>query len=120
MSMISPSGWKSLGRYGSIGFELIASILIGFFLGRWLDRHFGWNSVGTIGGVLLGTYTGFRTLFRRAKEAEREMDIEDAKERVRADEEGKIARLKREDEAAKTKESEKAAEKAKDDEDEPE
>jgi hypothetical protein len=106
MPMMSPSGWKSLGRYGSIGFELIASILIGFFLGRWLDRHFGWHSVGTIGGVLLGTYTGFRTLFRRAKEAEREMDMDDARERKRAAEEGKIAQLKRDDEAEKRKEAE--------------
>ncbi len=96
MSQISPSGWKALGRYGSIGFELVASILIGFFIGRWLDHHFGWKSVGTIGGVLLGTYTGFRTLFKRAKEAERIMDREDAAERRRAREEAKIEAFKRE------------------------
>lgn len=97
MSMISPSGWKSLGRYGSLGFEVVASIVIGFLLGRWLDRHFGWKSVGTIGGVLLGTYTGFRTLFRRAKEAERQMELEDARERKRAREEATIEKLKIED-----------------------
>ena len=70
---MSPSGWKSLGRYDSVGFELSAMIVIGFFLGRWVDRHFGWNAIGTMGGVALGVYSGFRMLFKRAKEAEREM-----------------------------------------------
>lgn len=99
MSQISPSGWKALARYGSVGFELLASIAIGFFVGRWLDRHFGWTSVGTIGGTILGTYTGFRTLFKRAKEAEREMDREDAAERKRAREQAKIDAFKAEDAA---------------------
>lgn len=99
MTPMSPSGWKALGRYGSVGFELLASIAIGFFVGRWLDRHFGWTSVGTIGGTILGTYTGFRTLFKRAKEAEREMDREDAEARRLAREEEKISRLKDDDEA---------------------
>jgi hypothetical protein len=104
MSLISPSGWKSLGRYGSIGFELVASIVIGFFVGRWLDNRFGWHGVGTIGGVLLGVYTGFRTLFRRAKEAEREMDLEDARERRKAREEEKIHKLKLDDEKLRARE----------------
>lgn len=92
---MSPSGWKALGRYGSVGFELSAMILIGFFLGRWIDRHFGWNAVGTIGGVLLGVYSGFRMLFARAKEAEREMDKEDLRERRAADEEARLERYRR-------------------------
>ena len=90
MPGMSPSGWKSLARYGSVGFELSAMILIGFFGGRWLDRHFGWHAVGTIGGVLLGVYSGFRMLFKRAKEAEREMDLDDARERRAADKEAKL------------------------------
>lgn len=94
--MTSPAGWKALGRYGSVGFELSAMIILGFFLGRWLDRHFGWSSVGTIGGVLLGVYSGFRMLFKRAKEAEREMELNDARERRAADEEAKIDRFRRE------------------------
>lgn len=95
---MSPSGWKSLGRYGSVGFELSAMIVIGFFLGRWVDRHFGWNAVGTMGGVGLGVYSGFRMLFKRAKEAEREMEKDDANERKAADEEAKLHRFRKDDE----------------------
>lgn len=97
---MSPSGWKALGRYGSVGFELSAMILLGFFLGRWIDRHFGWNALGTMGGVALGVYSGFRMLFKRAKEAEREMDKDDAAERKAADEEGKLHRFRRDAEKA--------------------
>ena len=95
---MSPSGWKSLGRYGSVGFELSAMIVIGFFLGRWVDRHFGWNAIGTMGGGALGVYSGFRMLFKRAKEAEREMEKDDANERKAADEEAKLYRFRKDDE----------------------
>lgn len=102
---MSPTGWKALGRYGSVGFELSAMILLGFFLGRWVDRHFGWNALGTMGGVALGVYSGFRMLFKRAKEAEREMEKDDARERKAADEEAKLDRFRRDaDEADKADE----------------
>ncbi|CAN5665368.1 hypothetical protein BH09MYX1_BH09MYX1_16850 [soil metagenome] len=117
MSQISPTGWKSLGRYGSIGFELIASIVIGFFIGRWFDRHFAWHNVGTIGGVLLGTYTGFRTLFKRAKEAERQMDLDDARERKRAREDATIEKVRSDDAKAQKESAAQAKDEDTDDED---
>ena len=104
---MSPTGWKALARYGSVGFELSAMILLGFFFGRWLDRHFGWHAVGTIGGVLLGVYSGFRMLFKRAKEAERQMELDDARELRAADEEAKLDRFRHD--AKKADEADEAA-----------
>ena len=32
---------EAYGKYGSIGFELIASMAAGYFIGKWLDPTFG-------------------------------------------------------------------------------
>ena len=77
--------WKSYGRYGTVGFELIFSIAIAWWVGHWLDSKFfpgKWylTLVFTIGGV----YTGFRALYKTGKRLEAEMeklDAEEARER---------------------------------------
>jgi len=78
--------WKAAYRYGNIGLELFLSIVVGFLLGRWVDRHFlhghGW---GTAVGTLVGVYTGFRSLWKMAKQAEREAAAEEERERREAD-----------------------------------
>lgn len=73
---------KSLGRYGSIGIEFLASVAIGYFLGRWLDRRLGTSWIALVGFVL-GLAAGFRTLLRTAKTLQRELERED---RARGDE----------------------------------
>lgn len=33
--------WKAVGSYGTIGLEVVLSILLGLFIGRWLDSKLG-------------------------------------------------------------------------------
>lgn len=73
-------GMKAFGRYGSVGFELIASIAVGYYGGRWLDGKFGTRWIAAI-GFLLGVYTGFRVLFRTAKTMQKDIEREEAMER---------------------------------------
>ncbi|MFO0666677.1 MAG: AtpZ/AtpI family protein [Polyangiaceae bacterium] len=72
------SAWKGIGRYGTVGFDLLFSMGVGFYGGRYLDTHyFGGKGWGTIVGTLLGIAAGFRNLFRAAKMMERETERED-------------------------------------------
>lgn len=72
------SAWKGMGRYGTVGFDLLLSMAIGFYGGRYLDTHyFGGKGWGTIIGAVLGIAAGFRNLFRAAKMMERETARED-------------------------------------------
>jgi ATP synthase protein I len=78
--------WKAVGRYGTVGFELILSIAIGWWVGHWLDSKFfpgRWylTLAFTIGGV----YTGFRALYKTAKKMEAEMERLDESERKERD-----------------------------------
>ena len=58
--------WKAYGRYGSLGIELIVSMAIGYYGGRWLDGQFGTRWLAGL-GFLLGVYAGFRQIFRAAQ-----------------------------------------------------
>lgn len=71
----SRTAWKGL-KFASVGFELVISILLGFFGGRWIDGKAGTWPTFAIIGLLLGIVAGMRGLYRAAKEAEREMERE--------------------------------------------
>ena len=70
-------GMKSYGRYGSVGFELLASIAVGYYIGHWLDGKYGWRWGGIIGFVI-GCYAGFSALFRTAKKMQRDIENDEA------------------------------------------
>ncbi len=73
--------WKAFGRYGSLGIELILSMAIGYYGGRWLDGKLG--TQGWLAGIgfFIGLYSGFRQIFRAAKQMQLEADREEAEER---------------------------------------
>lgn len=91
------SSWKAAYRYGNIGLELFLSIVVGFLFGRWVDRHWlhghGW---GTAVGTVLGVYTGFRSMWKLAKQAQREAEAEEEAARKKGDMDAKVARYKKE------------------------
>ena len=66
-------GMKSFGRYGSLGFELLGSIAVGYYLGVWLDKKAGTHWIA-FAGFLLGCYAGFRALFKAAKTMQRDIE----------------------------------------------
>lgn len=65
-------GMKSYGKYGALGFELLISMAIGYYGGRWLDGKLGTRFLALV-GFLLGCYAGFRAIFKAAKEMERDI-----------------------------------------------
>jgi len=72
---------KGLGDYGTVGLELVLSILFGFFAGRWLDTKLGTNGWLTVIGFGLGVVAGFRALYRAAVKMRKETEAEDERER---------------------------------------
>ncbi|MCL2724269.1 MAG: AtpZ/AtpI family protein [Polyangiaceae bacterium] len=78
--MASMRGMKAFGRYGSLGFELLASIAVGYYGGRWLDRKLDTHFLAIV-GFFIGCYAGFRTLFVAAKQMQRDIENEERLER---------------------------------------
>ena len=73
-------GMKAVGRYGSLGFELLGSIAIGYYLGVWLDKKAGTHWIAFV-GFLLGCYAGFRALFKAAKRMQRDIELQERLDR---------------------------------------
>ncbi len=69
----------SVGRYGTVGLELVISLLLGIFGGQWLDKKFGTSYFFWI-GLVVGAFAGFRGLMKAANAASREIEREDRKE----------------------------------------
>jgi F0F1-type ATP synthase assembly protein I len=60
--------WKAMGSYGTIGLELVLSIMFGLFAGRWLDGKLDTGPWLALLGFAFGTAAGFRALWRGWKE----------------------------------------------------
>jgi F0F1-type ATP synthase assembly protein I len=95
--MATSSSWKTAYRYGNVGLDLVLSIVVGFLLGRWVDRHFlEGHGYGTVIGTIIGVYAGFRSLYKVSKQAQRQAEAEDRRERDKADKDAKVAAYKKE------------------------
>ncbi|MDB4942861.1 MAG: hypothetical protein JWP97_2395 [Labilithrix sp.] len=76
----SPKGLKAFGRYGSLGFELLGSIAVGYYGGRWLDHKLDQHWIAFV-GFLIGCYAGFRALYKAAQRMQRDIENDEALER---------------------------------------
>ena len=63
---------KTFLVYSTVGMELVLSVLVGLFGGRWIDQKLHTGGLITILGFALGTVAGFRSLWRAAQRMERE------------------------------------------------
>ena len=71
-----------------IGIQFPVAIVLGFFFGRWLDRHLGTQPWLTIVFSLFGIAAGFVNLFRitaQAGRAEKQIEELEAAEEAEAD-----------------------------------
>ena len=68
---------KTFLVYSTVGMELVLSVLIGLFGGRWIDQKLHTGGGFALLGFALGTVAGFRSLWRAAKRMEREADRSD-------------------------------------------
>jgi hypothetical protein len=84
--------WKEYGRYGTVGIELVVSILAGYYAGHWADQRWaGGHGWVTLFGVVVGVYAGFRQLFRAGAQMQRDADREERRERAEEEEKRKLA-----------------------------
>lgn len=68
--------YRGLGGYGTLGLEIVLSILLGLFGGRWLDDRFGTGPwLGWVGFAF-----GVGAAVRAVQNAVRRMRIETARE----------------------------------------
>ena len=63
--------WMAAGGNSTVGLEVILSILLGFFGGRWLDAHFGTAPYLAVVGFVFGVATAIRFLVRAARRMSR-------------------------------------------------
>jgi ATP synthase protein I len=67
--------WKDYGRYGSVGIELVVSIMLGYYAGHWLDGKVGGgHGWFTAIGSIVGVYAGFRAIFSAAKHMQADIE----------------------------------------------
>ncbi|MBV9947307.1 MAG: AtpZ/AtpI family protein [Myxococcales bacterium] len=79
MTGASRQAWKELGRYGGIGVELVVTILLLGWLGRWLDeRYWGGHGWGMAAGFVLGVAVAVRNLLRTAARMQRDIERAEA------------------------------------------
>jgi F0F1-type ATP synthase assembly protein I len=57
---------QNWGRFLGIGLEMAVGVALGYFVGSWLDRRYGWNNYGTLGGVMIGLAAGMYLLIKDA------------------------------------------------------
>jgi ATP synthase protein I len=62
-------GERSLGQnlamIGALGWTIVLPTLIGIFVGRWLDRHFGMGIFWTLGLLMVGLALGCTFAWKR-------------------------------------------------------
>jgi hypothetical protein len=73
--------WKELGRYGTVGIELVLGILILAGIGHWLDqRYWGGRGWGAAVGFVLGVAVGVRNLIRVAARMQKDIERAEAQD----------------------------------------
>jgi F0F1-type ATP synthase assembly protein I len=73
--------WKGFGSYGTVGLEVVLSVLVGFFGGYWLDGKLDTRPWLTLLGFAYGVAAAARALYRAARRATKEAEDLDRRER---------------------------------------
>jgi len=59
--------YKGMGGFGTLGLEIILSLLFGAFVGNWLDGKFGTSPWVTLAGLVFGGAAAVRAIMRTLK-----------------------------------------------------
>jgi hypothetical protein len=91
------SSWKKTYRYGNIGLDIVLSIVVGFLVGRFIDRRvLDGHGYATVAGTIVGVYMAGRSLYKLSKQAQRDGEAEDAREAEKAEKDAKVEAYKHE------------------------
>ncbi len=69
--------YKGLGTYGTVGLEIVLSILFWSWLGHWADGKVGARGWCTLVGFGFGLAASARAIIRTARELRRETERQD-------------------------------------------
>ncbi|HEY6459929.1 MAG TPA: AtpZ/AtpI family protein [Polyangiaceae bacterium] len=73
--------YKQLGRYGTVGLDLVVSILLLGWVGHWLDvRYWGGHDWGMLAGGFLGLVVGTRNLIKAALRMQKDIEADEARD----------------------------------------
>lgn len=57
--------WRAVGAFSNIGFTLASSVLVGLFIGRWIDNHFQTFPWASLIGIVVGLAGGFWGIYKQ-------------------------------------------------------
>lgn len=66
--------FRAAGRAGALGMEFAAAVVVCLLAGWWADGKLGTSPWLTLAGVILGSIVGFWSIYRMAKNLERESE----------------------------------------------
>lgn len=72
--------YKAVGSWSTVGLEIVLSIMVGFFGGRWLDGKFGTDPYLSVLGFFFGCGAAAKALMRTTKEMQRVTKREEREE----------------------------------------
>lgn len=56
---------KAFSLAGTIGLNIVATVAIGLFGGKWLDSYLGTSPFATVSGIILGMLAGLWSAYKR-------------------------------------------------------
>ncbi len=72
--------WFAASRFSYLGIFFGVAICIGYFAGRWFDDRFHTAPWLSFVGLFVGIVSGFRELYRIARQFSRQQETDDSKE----------------------------------------
>ncbi len=76
------SNLKGLGSYGTLGLEIALGVLLPAYVGYRVDEHLATRNVFLLAGFALGLAHGARAVYRALRQANREADADEARQRA--------------------------------------
>lgn len=57
--------WNAVSMVGSLGLNMVATVAVGLFLGRFADERLATSPWGAIAGIVLGMLAGVWAVYKR-------------------------------------------------------